>query len=95
MDVEIRTIQVDSELSYLNYFLEAINFMLRSRKNFELAQAWLQVFLKIHGDLIIANPENDIYNKLEDTLAVQKAEFARLSEQIHYGLCLIDFARMS
>lgn len=93
IDMELRTLPLDGELTVLNHFMEAILFIIRSRKNFELAQAWLNVFLNIHGDVIISNPENDIHDKLQETLALQKEEFGRLSQQIHYGLCLIDFAR--
>ncbi|KAI9497520.1 Utp21 specific WD40 associated putative domain-containing protein [Zychaea mexicana] len=93
MDVEIRTMPVDPELSCMNYFIESILYMLQSRKNFEMAQAWLSAFLSIHGDILVANPDNAIHSKLEETLNVQSDEFGRLSSQIHYGLCLIDFAR--
>lgn len=67
--------------------------MLKTRKNFELAQAWLSVFLNIHGDLIVGNPNESIQDKMNSILALQSGEFGRLSEQIHYSLCLIDFAR--
>ncbi|KAI9312356.1 Utp21 specific WD40 associated putative domain-containing protein [Dichotomocladium elegans] len=93
MDVELRTMPVDGDLTYLNHFIDAILFMLRSRKNFEMAQAWLNAFLGIHGDLMIANSENPIHAKLSEVLSAQNDEFGRLSSQIHYGLCLIDFAR--
>lgn len=93
IDVEIRSFTIDGELTLLNYYLDAIIFMLKSRKNFELAQAWLSVFLNIHGDLIVANPTNPIHEKLEDILSIQGSEFGRLSQQIHYSLCLIDFTR--
>lgn len=93
IDVELRSFSIDGELTMLNYYLEAILFMLNSRKNFELAQAWLSVFLNIHGDLIVANPTNDVHHKLKDILDIQGTEFGRLSQQIHYSLCLIDFTR--
>ncbi|GAA5808757.1 hypothetical protein MFLAVUS_002153 [Mucor flavus] len=93
IDLEIRSFPIDGELTLLNYYLEAILFMLKSRKNFELAQAWLSTFLSIHGDLIVANPTNPIHQKLKDILTIQDSEFGRLSQQIHYSLCLIDFAR--
>ncbi|KAI8967024.1 Utp21 specific WD40 associated putative domain-containing protein [Mycotypha africana] len=92
-DLEIRSFSIDSELTVLNHFLAAILFMLKTRKNFELVQAWLSVFLKIHGDLIVSNPINPIHDKLKQILDLQSKEFGRLSEQIHYSLCLIDFAR--
>ncbi|KAI8333218.1 Utp21 specific WD40 associated putative domain-containing protein [Blakeslea trispora] len=93
IDVEIRSFSIDPELSLLNYYLDAILYMLETRKNFELAQAWLSVFLNIHGDLIVSNPTNPIHDKLQSILDIQGAEFGRLSQQIHYSLCLIDFAR--
>ncbi|CAO3626997.1 unnamed protein product [Cunninghamella echinulata] len=93
LDVELRTLTIDSELTYINLFVESIYYMLKTRKNFELAQSWLNVFLSIHGDLIISNPENDIHNKLKNILTIQQDEFSRLSEKIYYGLCVIDFAR--
>jgi U3 small nucleolar RNA-associated protein 21 len=93
IDLEIRSFTIDPELSLLNYYLDAIYYMLQTRKNFELAQAWLSVFLNIHGDLIVANPTNPIHQKLKDILDIQNNEFGRLSQQIHYSLCLIDFTR--
>jgi U3 small nucleolar RNA-associated protein 21 len=93
VDLEVRSLPIDGELSVLNLYLEAISFMLQTRKNFEFAQAWLNVFLNIHGDLLIANPENTIHEKLNAILDVQQSEFGRLSEKIHYSLCLIDFTR--
>ncbi|CAO3616505.1 unnamed protein product [Cunninghamella blakesleeana] len=94
LDLELRTITIDRELTYINLFVEAIYYMLKTRKNFELAQTWLNVFLSIHGDLIISNPDNQaIHETLNHILQIQQDEFGRLSEKIHYGLCVIDFAR--
>ncbi|KAI8084571.1 Utp21 specific WD40 associated putative domain-containing protein [Halteromyces radiatus] len=95
LDLELRTLTIDSELTCINFVAEAIYFMLETRKNFELAQSWLSVFLAIHGDLIIANPDNPVHGVLQDILQIQQQEFGRLSEKIHYGLCVIDFARKS
>ncbi|KAF7731227.1 hypothetical protein EC973_000643 [Apophysomyces ossiformis] len=93
IDLEIRAMTVDADLTLFNYFAEAVLYMLKTRKNFELAQAWLNVFLNIHGDLMIANPDNAVHDKLSEILKLQQAEHGRLSEQIHYALCLIDFGR--
>jgi U3 small nucleolar RNA-associated protein 21 len=94
--MELRSMPVDGELTSMTFLLEAILFMLTTRKNFELAQTWLNAFLAIHGDLIIGNPDNDtIHTLLQHILSIQQEEFGRLSEKIHYGLCVIDFARKS
>ncbi|CAO3594707.1 unnamed protein product [Absidia cylindrospora] len=94
-DLEIRSMNIDSDLTSINLLMEAILYMLETRKNFELAQTWLSAFLAIHGDLIIGNPDNSVHAILQDILKVQQQEFGRLSEKIHYGLCVIDFARKS
>ncbi|ORX58325.1 WD40 repeat-like protein [Hesseltinella vesiculosa] len=95
LDLELRTLTIDPELTTINLFLEALLFMLQTRKNFELVQAWCHAFLAIHGDLMVANHDNPLHTKLQDILKLQENEFGRLSEQIHYGLCVIDFARKS
>lgn len=92
IDFEIRSMTLDSELTLLNYFLEAMEYQLRTRRDFELVQAWISAFLSVHGDIIVANP-GSIKDRLQNILQSHQKEFTRLSEQIHYGLCLIDFIR--
>ncbi|CAO3658833.1 unnamed protein product [Umbelopsis ramanniana] len=92
IDFEIRSMTLDSELTLLNYFLEAMEYQLRTRRDFELVQAWISAFLNVHGDIIVANP-GSIQDRLQNILQSHQKEFTRLSEQIHYGLCLIDFIR--
>jgi U3 small nucleolar RNA-associated protein 21 len=92
IDFEIRSMTLDSELSLLNHFLEAMEYQLRTRRDFELVQAWISAFLNVHGDIIVAN-SGSIQDRLQNILQSHQKEFTRLSEQIHYGLCLIDFIR--
>ncbi|KAG2180209.1 hypothetical protein INT43_003998 [Umbelopsis isabellina] len=92
IDFEIRSMSLDSELTLLNYYLEAMEYQLKTRRDFELVQAWLSAFLNVHGDIIVANP-GSITDRLQHILQSHQQEFTRLSEQIHYGLCLIDFLR--
>lgn len=40
--------------------------MLRQRKDFELAEAYLNLFLKIHGDVLVANPDAGLDDESED-----------------------------
>ncbi|RUS31073.1 Utp21 specific WD40 associated putative domain-containing protein [Jimgerdemannia flammicorona] len=92
IDFEIRSMSLEDDLSELQYFLEALESQLKTRRKFELVQAYLNVFLNVHGDLIVANP-GSLQPRLEAILQTHRHEFERLSEQIHYGLCLIGFAR--
>ncbi|KAK3815988.1 MAG: WD40-repeat-containing domain protein [Linnemannia gamsii] len=57
VDFELRSMSLDNDLAEPRYFLEAIECLLRQKRDFELAEAYLNLFLKIHGDLLVANPE--------------------------------------
>ncbi|KAG0764980.1 hypothetical protein G6F33_002109 [Rhizopus arrhizus] len=85
IDVELRSFTIDPELTLLNYFLEAIVYMLKSRKNFELAQAWLSVFLNIHGDLIISNTSQPIHDNIKAILDIQnRFILQRYNKALHF-----------
>ncbi|GJJ76415.1 U3 small nucleolar RNA-associated protein 21 [Entomortierella parvispora] len=57
VDFELRSMSLDNDLAEPRYFLEAIECLLRQRRDFELAEAYLNLFLRIHGDLLVANPD--------------------------------------
>ncbi|KAG0210099.1 hypothetical protein BGX33_005129 [Mortierella sp. NVP41] len=57
VDFELRSMSLDNDLAEPRYFLEAIECLLEQKRDFELAEAYLNLFLKIHGDLLVANPE--------------------------------------
>ncbi|KAG0238082.1 hypothetical protein BGW42_007636 [Actinomortierella wolfii] len=57
IDFELRSMSLEDDLAEPRYFLEAIECLLKQRRDFELAETYLNVFLKIHGDIIISNPD--------------------------------------
>ncbi|KAF9923847.1 hypothetical protein FBU30_006106 [Linnemannia zychae] len=57
VDFELRSMSLDNDLAEPRYFLEAIECLLQQKRDFELAEAYLNLFLKIHGDILVANPE--------------------------------------
>jgi U3 small nucleolar RNA-associated protein 21 len=69
VDFELRSMSLDHDLAELRYFLEAIEYLLKVRRDFELAEAYLNLFLKIHGDVLVANPDaglDDVDEEEED-----------------------------
>ncbi|KAF9932543.1 hypothetical protein BGZ75_004042 [Mortierella antarctica] len=66
VDFELRSMSLDNDLAEPRYFLEAIECLLRQRKDFELAEAYLNLFLKIHGDVLVANPDAGLDDESED-----------------------------
>lgn len=92
IDFEIRSLSLENDQAHLQYFLEALEWQLKTRREFELVQTFLNAFLNVHGDVIVVNP-GPLRPRLEALLQTHRIEFERLSEQIHYGLCLIGFVR--
>lgn len=66
VDFELRSMTLDNDLAEPRYFLEAIECLLKQRRDFELAEAYLNLFLKIHGDILVANPEAGLDDEDED-----------------------------
>lgn len=87
-DLEIRSLV---SLEHLAAFLAALVGRLRSHRDFEAVQAFMSVFLSIHGDVLIANAElRELLERLERE---QKRESSRLMELISYSLGTLGFLR--
>lgn len=71
--------------------MHALLARLRSHRDFEACQTFLALFLRIHGDLLIANPETR--SSLEAIAAQQKKEAERLIDLTHYNLGTLAFLR--
>ena len=50
-DIEIRSLNPNE----LVPFISALTYQLRSKRDYELVQAWMAVFLRIHGDAVTGN----------------------------------------
>ncbi|BGP02493.1 putative WD-repeat protein [Rhodotorula toruloides ATCC 204091] len=88
VDLEIRSL---STIPHLEAFLHALLARLRSHRDFEACQTFLAVFLRIHGDILIANP--DTKGPLEAIAEQQKKEAERLIDLTHYNLGTLAFLR--
>lgn len=71
----------------LSKFMKMIKLSLESKLDFELSQAYLGLFLKIHGGAIIENDE--LLNDLESLKESQKTGWQKLENDLHYNLCVI------
>jgi Utp21 specific WD40 associated putative domain len=59
---------------------------LKTKCEFELFQAYLLAFLRIHGDSLAGMPELNVVQTVKDLWATIEGDFM-------YSLCMIDFAR--
>jgi len=86
--LEIRSL---ATLQDLSTFLRALSQRLKSHRDFEAVQAYLNLFLRLHGELLVSNPE--LRTDLETLLSLQRQESSRLLDSIASCLGTLAFVR--
>ncbi|KAJ2687947.1 rRNA-processing protein utp21 [Coemansia spiralis] len=94
IDLELRTIPVDDDLRAVKAFIQACTAHLRSKRDFELVQAYLQVFLNVFGDIIKANAE-ELESLLVELRKESKSQWSTVDGLIRYSACMVEFMRTS
>ena len=93
IDLEVQTLAFDmaSAVPMLLQFMKMLRSMLKSKKDFELAQAYLSLFLKNHGSMIAE--ESDLAEYLEELQKVQIRSWKVLREKMFYNLSVVQFLK--
>ncbi|KAJ2715236.1 rRNA-processing protein utp21 [Coemansia spiralis] len=92
VDAEIRSLPVDDGLAAVGTFIAAVTAQLQSKRDFELAQAYLQVFLGAFADIITANAA-ELEPRLSALRAECKAQWTTVDGLIRYSACMVEFMR--
>ncbi|KAJ5296556.1 uncharacterized protein N7443_007449 [Penicillium atrosanguineum] len=100
-DLEIRSLdpRVRSGFSELSGFVNALTMRLKLRRDFELVNAWMAVFLKIHADTVglCSRRDGPEYRVLQEALASwaheQEQEGKRLAGLVGYCRGVVGFLR--
>lgn len=88
IDLEIRSLVT---LDAQHLFLTSLIQRLRSRRDFEAIQTFQNIFLRIHGEVLVANEESRVY--LERLKEVQTLESERVVELLASSLGTLAFVR--
>jgi U3 small nucleolar RNA-associated protein 21 len=88
IDFEISSLapQSGGSLNLMLQFMRLIETMLISNKDFELAQAYLGLFLKRHGDFIAS--ERQLRDYIPKLQSCQATGWESLQAKLFYGLCV-------
>lgn len=81
----------DDESNELLHFIRALTSRLRSRRDYELTQAWMTVFLRLHFDLILESGE--LMVALKEWKEQQAQESERLDSLVGYCSGVVGFLR--
>ncbi|CDZ97730.1 WD repeat protein [Phaffia rhodozyma] len=90
-DLEIRS-SLGTSLEHLNLFILALTQRLKSHKDFEAVEAFISIFLKIHGEVLIQNGE-ELREGLENLRRAQVKEGGRLAELCGFSQGVLSFVR--
>ncbi|KAF8691570.1 hypothetical protein AX14_002781 [Amanita brunnescens Koide BX004] len=88
LDLELRSVV---SLESIDMFINALTQRLLSHRDFEAVQALQNVFLRMHADVLIENPE--LRQRLEKLAAVQREESQRVLDLIASSLGTLGFVR--
>lgn len=102
IDVELRCLDVSIAISdvsdaetekpiLLKHFIRSITQQLETKVDYELCQAYLSLFLKIHTETIMKTPElieecRELYQKLSGT-------WEDLEDTMKKSICIINYLR--
>ncbi|ETS83789.1 hypothetical protein PFICI_05665 [Pestalotiopsis fici W106-1] len=93
-DLELRSLsasEVDEDSNELLQFIRALTSRLQSRKDYELTQAWMTVFLRLHFDMIMES--DTLMAALQDWKRHQAEECERLNNLVGYCSGVVSFLR--
>lgn len=88
-DLEIRSLHPEE----LPHFIAALTARLQHKQDYELVQAWMTVFLRLHGDRIAHDPPPLLAQALREWRASQQAEATRLAALVGYCSGVLSFLR--
>ncbi|XP_063975994.1 WD repeat-containing protein 36 [Diachasmimorpha longicaudata] len=93
VDFEIQSLSLDPSCSTLVMlqFMKMIKWMMESKKDFELAQAYLAVFLKIHGTKI--QEEKELWRYLDELQSVQLKMWSTIRDKLYYNLSVVQHVK--
>ncbi|KAK2595312.1 rRNA-processing protein utp21 [Conoideocrella luteorostrata] len=93
-DLELRSLSIGDghdESNELLHFILALTAQLKARKDYELTQAWMTVFLRLHFDAVMEN--QTLLATLEQWKLHQEKECSRLDDLVSYCSGVIGFLR--
>lgn len=90
IDFEIRSLSADEKTSntLLLHFMKMIYHMMEKKMDFELAQAYLAVFLKCHGTTI--TEDETLRNYLDALRKIQTKSWFVLRDKLFYNLSVVQ-----
>ncbi|KAL5401377.1 hypothetical protein PMIN06_008453 [Paraphaeosphaeria minitans] len=90
-DVAIRTLDTTPPYDELRTFIEALVSRLEERRDYELVQAWMSVFLRLHGEAVVQDEQ--LVGLLRKWQEEAKRERERIGGLVGYSAGVVGWVR--
>lgn len=94
-DLELRSLAAgsdeDDESNELLHFIRALTERLRARRDYELAQVWMTVYLRLHADAVMQS--RVLLGALAEWKGLQEEEARRMDALVGYCSGVVGFLR--
>ncbi|CBX99958.1 hypothetical protein IAQ61_002826 [Plenodomus lingam] len=90
-DVAIRTLNAEEPYTELRTFIEALSARLKERRDYELVQAWMSVFLRLHGDTLVK--DQSLIDELRKWQEEANRERERIGGLVGYSVGVVGWVR--
>jgi U3 small nucleolar RNA-associated protein 21 len=90
-DIAIRTLDTTPPYTELHTFIQALTARLQERKDYELVQAWMSVFLRLHGDVV--GKDEGLVGGLRKWQEEAKRERERVGGLVGYSVGVVGWVR--
>ncbi|KAK2156514.1 hypothetical protein LSH36_211g01051 [Paralvinella palmiformis] len=93
IDAELQSLAPEGggSIELMGDFLIFINEMLKTNKNFELIQAYLGLFLKLHGDTLSREPS--LIQRAKRIQIIQQETWHRIQDLFNQSSCLVTYVK--
>jgi U3 small nucleolar RNA-associated protein 21 len=93
IDIEVRSLGEDmgGSIELMQRFLHFILYILSTKRNFELANAYLGLFLKIHGEEV--SKSDELIATLEQIKEVHDLNWSRLEAYFNKSLSVVSYIK--
>lgn len=90
-DIAIRTLDTTPPYTELRTFIHALMARLKERRDYELVQAWMSVFLRLHGEIV--GREEELRGLLGGWMEESKRERERVGGLVGYSVGVVGWVR--
>jgi len=95
LDLEVRSLSPEGggTLGLMGQFLKMLAKGLETQNNWEVLEAWLGLFLRVHGDTVAE--EKELIGLLHEIDSIRDSKWAGLRSEMDTSLCMVTFFKSS